>query len=58
MSVTARQVKNKRAADGSSTERPGTVYDVFIKYKVDGRFRTYGKRGFLTKKGSVTFSVG
>lgn len=50
MSVSARQVKNKRAADGSSTERAGTVYDVFIKYKVDGVFKTYGKRGFLTKK--------
>lgn len=50
MSVTARQVKNKKAADGSSTDRSGTVYDVFIKYKVDGAYKTYGKRGFLTKK--------
>lgn len=34
MSITARQVKNKRTADGGSTSRAGTVYDVFIRYKI------------------------
>lgn len=49
MSVTARQVKNKRTADGGSTSRAGTVYDVFIRYKTADGYKTYGKRGFLTK---------
>ena len=50
VSVTARQVKNKRTAAGGSTARSGTVYDVFIRYKTDEGYKTYGKRGFLTKK--------
>ena len=50
MSITARQVKNKRTADGGSTSRAGTVYDVFIRYKTGSGYKTYGKRGFLTKK--------
>lgn len=50
MSVTTRQVKNKRTADGGSTARAGTVYDVFIRYKTVDGYKTYGKRGFLTKK--------
>jgi integrase len=50
MSVTARQVKNKRNQDGISTSRAGTVYDVFIRYKTDEGYKTYGKRGFPTKQ--------
>ncbi len=50
MSVTPRQVKNKRNQDGVSTSRTGTVYDVFIRYKTDEGYKTYGKRGFLTKQ--------
>lgn len=50
MSVTTRQVINKRTADGGSTARAGTVYDVFIRYKTADGYKTYGKRGFLTKK--------
>ena len=50
MSITARQVKNKRTADGGSTSRAGTVYDVFIRYKTGSGYKTYGKRGFLTKR--------
>lgn len=50
MSVTTRQVRNKRTADGGSTARAGTVYDVFIRYKTADGYKTYGKRGFLTKK--------
>ena len=50
MSVSSRQVKNKRDADGRSTGRAGTVYDVFIRYKTADGYKAYGKRGFLTKK--------
>lgn len=50
MSVTARQVKNKRTADGGSTGKVGTVYDVFLRYKTADGYKAYGKRGFLTKK--------
>ena len=50
MSVSARQVKNKRNQDGVSTARAGTVYDVFIRYKTSDGYKTYGKRGFSTKQ--------
>lgn len=50
MSVTTHQVKNKHTADGGSTARAGTVYDVFIRYKTADGYKTYGKQGFLTKK--------
>lgn len=50
MSISARQVKNKRDSAGRSTGRPGTVYDVFIHYKTANGYKAYGKRGFLTKK--------
>lgn len=50
MSVSARQVKNKKDADGRSTGRSGTVYDVYIRYKTADGYKAYGKRGFLTKK--------
>jgi len=50
MSVAARQVKNKRNADGKSTGRAGTVYDVSIGYKTAEGYKTYGKRGFVTKQ--------
>lgn len=50
MGVTARKVQNKRGSDGILTGKPGTVYDVNIKYNTaDGR-RTYSKKGFVTKK--------
>ncbi len=50
MSITPREVKNKRDKDGNKTGRPGTVYDVSFKYKgEDGTFKPYAKRGFLTK---------
>ena len=50
MSVTPRQVKNKRNQDGVNTNRSGVVYDVSIRYKTDEGFKSYGKRGFLTKQ--------
>ncbi len=50
MAVSARTVKNKRDSNGVPTGKPGTVYDVNLKYiRVDGP-QTYMKRGFLTKK--------
>lgn len=46
MSITARQVKNKRTADGGSTSRAGTVYDVFIRYKTAVDIRLMGNEVF------------
>lgn len=50
MAVTSRQVKNKRNQEGGSTGRTGVVYDVSIRYKTDDGYKSYGKRGFLTKQ--------
>ena len=50
MAVTSRQVKNKRNQKGGSTGRTGVVYDVSIRYKTDDGYKSYGKRGFLTKQ--------
>lgn len=50
MAISERTVKNKRTADGVLTGRPGTVYDVNIKYRENGKQKTYAKRGFPTKK--------
>lgn len=41
MGISARQVKSKRDRDGQLTGRHGTVYDVNIKYKSNGRRKTY-----------------
>ncbi len=51
MGVSSRQVKNKRDSNGVLTGKPGTVYDVNIKYNspTEGR-KTYSKKGFATKK--------
>ncbi|KKI51585.1 site-specific integrase [Christensenella hongkongensis] len=49
MAVSARKVKNRKNADGILTGKPGTVYDVYIKYVSNGERKTYGKRGFATK---------
>lgn len=55
MSITAREVKNKKDRNGIPTYRPGTVYDVNIKYKCeDGSYKTYGKRGFYSKSDAIT----
>lgn len=50
MSIISRQVKNKKNADGVATGRAGTVYDVSIRYKTGTGYKTYNKRGFLTKQ--------
>lgn len=50
MAVSARTVKNKRDASGVPTGKPGTVYDVNLKYVGADGPQSYMKRGFLTKK--------
>lgn len=50
MAVSTRKVKNKRDADGVLTGRPGTVYDVNIKYPSGDGYKAYVKKGFATKK--------
>lgn len=53
MAVSARKVQNKRDGNGELIGKPGTVYDVNIKYNApDGR-KSYMKRGFATKKKAV-----
>ena len=50
MAVSARTVKNKRDVSGVPTGKPGTVYDVNIKYTGADGLCSYMMRGFLTKK--------
>lgn len=51
MVASSRHVKNKRDSNGMLTGRPGTVYDVNIKYTApNGKPKTYPKKGFATKK--------
>ena len=46
MAISTRQVKNKRDSNGVLTGRPGTVYDVNIKYTApDGKKKSYAKKG-------------
>lgn len=50
MAVSPRQIKNKRDSNGVLTGKPGTVYDVNIKYKTAEGYKPYVKKGFATKK--------
>ena len=50
MAVSARKVQNKRDSNGVLTGKPGTVYDVNIKYISPEGKKTYSKKGFATKK--------
>lgn len=50
MAVSARKVQNKRDGNGELTGKPGTVYDVNIKYASAEGKKTYSKKGFSTKK--------
>lgn len=50
MAVSARKVQNKRDSNGILTGKPGTVYDVNIKYNSPEGKKTYSKKGFATKK--------
>jgi integrase len=53
LSIQTRTIKNKRDAEGALTGRAGTVYDVFIRYKTDEGYKTYGKRGFTSKTEAI-----
>ena len=50
MAIAERTVHNKRNSAGELLGKPGVVYDVNIKYKVNGERKTYSKKGFATKK--------
>lgn len=50
MSISERTVINKRNRTGELTGRSGVVFDVRIKYKVNGAYKTYTKKGFITKR--------
>lgn len=53
MAITTRTVRNKRDSNGLATGKKGTVYDVNLKYNSPEGKKTYGKRGFLTRKEAV-----
>ena len=50
MAIQERTVKNKRNASGELTGKAGTVYDVNIKYKSEGKSKTYSRKGFPTRR--------
>lgn len=50
MAIQERTVKNKRDPSGKLTGKSGTVYDVNIKYKSEGKSKTYSRKGFPTKR--------
>ena len=51
MAISTRQVKNKRDSNGVLTGRPGTVYDVNIKYTApNGKRKPIQKRAFQQKR--------
>ena len=50
MAIQERTVKNKRSASGELTGKAGTVYDVNIKYKSEGKSKTYSRKGFPTRR--------
>ena len=54
MAVSTRQVKNKRDSNGVLTGRPGTVYDVNIKYTAPDGKKILCKKGLCPQKGSDT----
>ena len=58
MAISTRQVKNKRDSNGVLTGRPGTVYDVNIKYTApNGEKKTYSKKGFPTIRDRLRLSL-
>ena len=51
MAISTRQIKNKRDSNGVLTGRPGTVYDVNIKYTARmGKRKPIQKRAFQQKR--------
>ena len=57
MAITERTVQNKRNSAGELTGKPGTVYDVNIKHKVNGQQKTHSKKGFSTKKEALQYEA-
>ena len=57
MAVSARKVQNKRDSNGVLTGKPGTVYDVNIKYNAPDGKKTYSKKGFATKKEAAQYEA-
>ena len=57
MAISTRQVKNKRDSNGVLTGRPGTVYDVNIKYTApNGEKKTYSKNNVINLKAEDIYS--
>ena len=50
MAITERKVKNKRTASGTATGKEGTVYDVRLKYRADGQYKNYVRKGFSSRR--------
>ena len=46
MSISTREVKNKKGAYGMRTGKPGTVYDVYLKYKTLDGYKSYASVDF------------
>lgn len=57
MAITERTVQNKRNSVGELTGKPGIVYDVNIKHKVNGQQKTHSKKGFATKKEALQYEA-
>jgi len=53
MSISTRNVKNRRMGNGLPSGKEGVVYDVFLKYKINGSFKSYCYRGFLAKSEAI-----
>lgn len=52
MAVSARKVQNKRDGNGVLTGKPGTVYDVNIKYNSPEGKKNLFQKGLCYQKGS------
>lgn len=50
MAISSRQVQNKRDSNGVLTGKPGTVYDVNIKYNSPEGKKTYSEKALLPKR--------
>ena len=50
MAIIEREVKNKRTASGTATGKAGIVYDVRLKYPVNGRYKNYVRKGFTSRR--------
>lgn len=57
MAISTRTVKNKRDSNGKMTGKPGTVYDVRIKYKQGGIYKEHTKKGFITKQLAIKYEA-